>query len=299
MRRFAERDAAMPWIESDEQNKLLFEALTELAAEKGALERLTGAINKDARAQATDVARSGGKHQANKALLAPSTLDRWQKEGLARLTNAQPHKKRLVYEFLERSPDFRTGLHRPEGQLPPGFLAYAAEHGSRLAQPFTKDLSKLDGAFELFRPAWTTPMRNNRVLVSRLLFTTSGGFTRFREEQDFIDTGYHDMRVQETDEGAVFFTAGNIVLFGFGVNAERVKLFVAGSWYDSLDSPSPVTLLSGIIIGVSGTRTRQRAYPFTAIRSRKPFSGIETGIVDPADPRLNAQMLATLGIEMP
>ncbi|MBI1238289.1 MAG: hypothetical protein GC199_02995 [Alphaproteobacteria bacterium] len=288
----------MPWIETDEQNRLLFEALTQLAAEKGALERLTGAINADKRALATDLARRGDKHQANKALLDPSTLDRWQKEGLARLTNAQPHKKRLVYEFLERSPDFRTDLYRPEGQLPPGFLAYIAEHGARMVQPFVKDLSKLDGAFELFRPAWTTPARRNRVLVSRLLFTTSRGFTRFREEQDYIDTGYHDMRVQETDEGAVLFVAGSIILFGFGVNAERVKLFVTESWYDSLDSPSPVMMLSGTMIGVSGG-THQRAYPFRAVRTKKPFSNIETGIVDPSDTRLTPQTLLALGIEIP
>lgn len=286
----------MPWIETDENNRLLFEALTQLAVEKGALERLTGAINADKRAQATDFARRGDKHQANKALLDSSTLDRWQKEGLARLMNAQPHKKRLVYEFLERSPDFRTDLYRPEGQLPPGFLAYVAEHGARLAQPLAKDLSKLDGAFELFRPAWTTPMRRNRVLVSRLLFTTSRGFTRFREEQDYTDTAYHNTRVQETDEGAVLFTSANIILFGLGLNAERVKLFVVDTWYDALDAPLPVVQLSGIMLGVSG-RARQRSYPFVAVRSEKPFSKIETGIIHPSDTRLGAQFLVALGIE--
>lgn len=285
----------MPWIESEEHNRRLFAALTELAAESGALERLTGAINNDKRAQETDRARSGDKHKAKKSLLAPSTLDRWQDEGFERLLNAQSHKKRLVYEFLERSPDFLTSLYRPEGQLPPGLLAYAAEHGVRLAQPFAKDLGRLDGAFELFRPACTTPARRDRVLVSRLLFTTSGGFTRFREEQDYIDTGYHDAPVREIDEGAVLFTAANIVLFGFGVNAERVKFFIVHSWHDALNGPLPVTHLSGVMMGAAGRR-QQQGYPFVAIRTQKAFSKIETGIIDPSDPRLDNQTLNALGI---
>lgn len=266
-----------------------------LAAEKGALERLAGAINNDPRAHATDQARRGAKHQANKTLLVTSTLDRWLNEGLTRLINAQPHKKRLVYEFLERSPEFRTEIYRPEGLLPSGFLAYAAEGSARLAQPFAKDLSKLDGAFELFRPAWTTPTRRNRVVVSRLLFKTRGGFTSFREEQDYTDPGYHNVRILEADEGAVLFTAANLVFFGLGVNAERVKFFVADSWHDALNGPLPVTRLSGTMIGVSG-RSPHPGYPFVAIRTDTPFSAIETGIIAPSDPRIAPETLAALGV---
>lgn len=244
----------MPWIETEEHNKRLYEALAALGAERGALGRLTGAINEDPRTQATDSARRGDKHQAKKTVLAPSTLDRWLKEGLTRLTNAQPHKKRLVYEFLERSPEFRTDLYRPRAKVPPGFLAYAAEHSERLSQPFAKDLSKLDGNFQMFRPAWTTPSRRDRVLVTRLLFATEGGFTRFREEQNYIDPEYHNAHVDEIDEGAVLFTAAGLVLFGFGVNAQRVKFFVADSWHSLLEGPQAVQHLSGTMIAVSGRR---------------------------------------------
>lgn len=175
-------------------------------------------------------------------------------------------------------------------------LALRPAGRKRLAQPFVKDLSKLDGAFELFRPAWTTPARRDRILVSRLLFTTGGGFTHFREEQDYTDPGYHNAVVKETEEGAVFFTAANIVLFGFGLNAERVKLFIVHSWHDALNGPLPVTHLSGIMIGVSGRRQEQ-GYPFVAIRSQKPLAKIETGIIEPPDPRLDPEMLKTLGIQ--
>lgn len=53
----------MPWQETDEHNRKLFDALSELAREKGALERLAGAINADERAQASDRARQGSKHK--------------------------------------------------------------------------------------------------------------------------------------------------------------------------------------------------------------------------------------------
>ncbi|WP_164738293.1 hypothetical protein [Frigidibacter oleivorans] len=278
----------MPWEETDAHNGRLLEALSRLAREKGALERLAGAINGDERSHAIERARRGRKHKERRTIVAESTLVRWQDEGLPRVTNAQPHKKRIVYEFLERSSAFPTDLYRPGGHFPPGLLAYAAEHGARLAQPFAKDLRKLDGAFELYRPAWTTPDRRDRVLVSRLLFTTRDGFTRFREEQDYIDEEFHGARIHEIDEGAVLFTAANIVLFALGMNAERVKLFVVNSWFDQLGGPLPVTRLSGSMMGVSGRRDHP-GFPFVAARSRKPFAEIETGIIPATDRRLDDQ----------
>lgn len=283
----------MPWIETEEHNERLFQALVSLSRERGAIERLAGAINECERARATERARRGAEHRAKKSLVDASTLVRWRDQGLARVSTAQPHKKRLVYEFLERSPEFRTDLYRPESQLPLGFLSYAAEHGSRLTQPFLKDLRKLDGAFELYRPAWTTPERRDRVLVSRLLFTTENGFTRFREEQDYVDEEYYDTRICETDEGAVFFTAANIVLFGLGLNGERVKLFAADTWQDALNGPHPVVRLSGSMIGIAGRREHP-GFPFVAIRSKRPFDRIETGIVPASDPRISSQTRDTL-----
>ncbi len=285
----------MVWIETAEHNKRLFEALSVLAAERGALERLVGAINNDRRAHATGKARRGDKHQARTAVVVTSTLDRWLKGGLARVISAQPHKKRLVYEFLERSRDFRTDLYRPRAQLPAGLLDYAAECGARLSQPFVEDLSKLDGAFEMFRPAWTTRARRNRVLVTRLLFTTKAGFTRFREEQDYTDPDFRNAVIHEIDEGAVFLTAANLMFFGFGVNGERVKFFVADSWHDELTGPRPVTHLSGTMIGVSA-RKQHSGYPFVAIRTQKPFPEIETGFIAPTDPRLDHETRNVLGI---
>ncbi|MFY0311163.1 hypothetical protein ACFMBG_14835 [Leisingera sp. D0M16] len=261
----------MPWTETDEHNKALYLALTQLAAEKGALERLAGAITDDERAQATARARKGIKHKDKKTLVAGSTLVRWQEEGLAYVSNAQSHKKRIVFEFLERSPEFKTELFRPEGQLPQGLLSYAAANGRRLAQPFDKELSKLDGVFELYRPAWTTPERSDRVLVSRLKFSTEGGFTRFREEQDYIDPDYQDAQIHEIDEGGVMFTAANIIMFGLGANAERVKFFVADNWQDALNGPLPVIRLSGMMMGISGRR-HHPSFPFVALRSSKPYT---------------------------
>lgn len=286
----------MPWTETEEQNRRLLEALQQLAKEEGALGRLAGAISADERAHKTDDARSGDEHKDFLGLIDATTLDRWQKGGLARIKKARPHKKRLVFEFLERSPDFLTPIYRPLSQLPFGLLDYAGEHGGRITQPFTKDLSKLDGAFELYRPAWTTPSRRDRILISRLQFKTEGGFTRFREEQDYIDAGFHDAQINEIDEGAVMFTAACIVMFGLGVNAERVKFFVADSWHDALNGPLPVTRLSGTMMGVSG-RKQHPGFPFVAIRTKKPFAEIETGIIAPDDSRLDREIAGALGLD--
>lgn len=288
----------MPWQEDDDHNQRLLKALQALASEKGAIERLAGAINGDERSRALDRARQGDKHKPGLTLLQATTLSRWIKGGLPRLANAQPHKKRLVYEFLERSPEFATDIYRPEGRLPRGFLAFAAGNSERLAKPFEKDLSKLDGAFALYRPAWTTPHRRDRVLVSKLLFITENGFTRFREEQDYIDPEFQNARVRETDEGAVFFTAANIILMGFGVNAERVKLYAVNSWFDSLSGELPVTRLSGSMMGVSGRRD-QKGYPFVAVRSSKAFEDITTETVSASDPRFDDETRAALRLETP
>lgn len=50
------------------------------------------------------------------------------------------------------------------------------------------------------------------------------------------------------------------------------------------------------MIGVSGRRQEQ-GYPFVATRSQKPFSEIEIGIIEPRDPRLDAETLKMLGAE--
>lgn len=280
----------MPWLETQEQNRLLHTALGELAVKKGEFERLAGALNKDERTLESDRRRRGENHQdGKKKLIDATTLARWHDEGLPRLMNAQSHKKGLVLEFLERSPDFKTCLYRPEGALPQGLLAFAAEHAALLAQPFVKDLKKLDGAFEVFRSPWTTPERRDRILITRMLFTTENGFTRFREEQDYLDPEYHDERIREIDEGAVMFTAANLILFGFGMNAERVKLFVADTWQDALGGPLPVSRISGFMIGIAG-RKHHPKFPFVAIRSKQPFAKIETGVFPASDARIEPKV---------
>lgn len=276
----------MPWLETEEQNRLLHTALGELAVKKGELERLAGALNKDERTLESDRRRRGENHQdGKKKLIDATTLARWHDEGLPRLMNAQSHKKGLLFEFLERSPDFKTCLYRPEGALPQGFLAFAAEHAALLAQPFVKDLKKLDGAFEVFRLPWTTPERRDRILITRMLFTTENGFTRFREEQDFLDPEYQDERIREIDEGAAMFTAANLILFGLGTNAERVKFFVANQWEDAINGTLPVRLFSGAMMGIA-VRRQHTSFPFIALRSRVAFAEITTGVYPASDARI-------------
>ncbi|NWH08522.1 MAG: hypothetical protein HXY22_07780 [Alphaproteobacteria bacterium] len=280
----------MAWEGTEEQNRLLYAALGELVMKKGELARLAGALSKDERTLEADRRRRGDDHQdGKKKLIDATTLARWHDEGLPRLMNAHSHKKGLVFEFLERSPYFKTCLYRPEGALPKGLLAFAAEHAALLAQPFVKDLRKLDGAFEVFRPAWTTPERRDRILITRMQFTTESGFTRFREEQDYLDPEYHDEPIREIDEGAVMFTAANLILLSFGMNAERVKLYIADTWQDALNGPLPVIRFSGSMIGIAGRKYHPK-FPFVAMRSKKSFARIETGVVPASHARIDPKI---------
>lgn len=288
----------MPWQEDDDHNQRLLRALQALASEKGAIERLAGAINGDERSLALDRARQGDKHKPRQSLIQATTLSRWLKGGLAGVTAAQPHKKRLVYEFLERSPEFATDIYRPEGRLPRGFLSFAAEHSERLGKPFEKDLSKLDGAFELYRPSWTTPERKDRVVISKLEIKSEGGFTRFREEQHHTDEALHDALIDDQDEGAVMYIGAQIVFLGIGINGERMKLYTATNWFGQLIDPRPVTSFSGLAIGISG-RQETPASPFIAVRSRKTFQDIETAAVSITDKRIPADIRKALRSETP
>ncbi|KIT16374.1 hypothetical protein [Jannaschia aquimarina] len=285
----------MPWQEDDDHNQKLLKALEALASETGAIERLAGAIDNDERSRALDRARQGDKHKPRQSLIQATTLSRWIKGGL---TNAQPHKKRLVYEFLKRSPEFATDIYRPEGRLPRGFLAFAAKHSERLGKPFDKDLSKLDGAFELYRPAWTTPERKDRVVISKLEIKTESGFTRFREEQRYTDEALHGALIDDQDEGAVMFVGAQIVFLGIGINGEGMKLYAATNWFGQLIDPRPVTSFSGLAIGISG-RQETPASPFIAVRSRKTFQDIETAAVSITDKRIPADIRKALRGETP
>lgn len=277
----------MPWVETDEHNKRLLSALTELAAERGALERLAGAINADRRATTLDAARRGDKHQERKDVIVASTLTRWQQEGIERIANAQPHKKRLVYEFLERSENFRTSIYNPAPSLPQGLAAFVAAQKETFAHLRFERLANLDGIYRLYRRAWTTPDRHDRVLVSRLSLETVEGLTRYREEQDYRDDARGGMPVQERDEGVVFISGTNLFLFGFGKDEPRVKFFAAHAWRPMIDGTRPVYELKGTVIGVGGEGPHSST-PFIAYRADDPEFASGIASADTVDPEINA-----------
>lgn len=277
----------MPWLETEGHNRRLFEALNRLAQEKGALVRLAGAINADERAKRSNLARKGNGHKGGDDLIAPSTLTRWQQEGLARVMAAQPHKKRLVFEFLERSGDFRTALYNPAPGLPEGLADYIAEHHGALSELRFDRLSNLDGTYRLYRRSWTTPERRDRVLVSRLVIQTLNGLTRFGEEQDYLDDARYGMHVQENDTGFVFNSGMNLFLLGFGKDGPRVKYFVIHEWHPPVDSRTPVFELKGILIGVTG-KGPHPAFPFVAYRASEPTFATEILPHTAVDPKIAA-----------
>src|SRR3546814_13280446 len=64
---------------------------------------------------------------------------------LARLTNAQSHMKRIVFEFLERSESFRTSIYNPAPALPEGLAAFIPANQKTLRQLSFSRLKNLAG----------------------------------------------------------------------------------------------------------------------------------------------------------
>ncbi len=284
----------MPWQETDEHNQRLFDALTALSREKGALERLAGAINADDRAQASDRARQGSKHKPRKTLIAESTLARWQEEGLGRVSNAQSHKKRIVFEFLERSADFRTELFRPLSGLPAGLAEFAAEHRDHIAGAFSPDLAELDGTYRMFRPArLVAGLRHARVKISRLQIQTSGGVTRFTELQRFKDPDSPNFPVDRTDDGLVLSMTGNILFIGKSRDGFHSGIHSASFAHPRLGAGVPIRRLVGVSLDNEGGagHTGER---FLASRASETWDEIEMGVFKPPHNRLAHDILEAL-----
>ncbi len=284
----------MPWQETDQHNRRLLDALSELACEKGALERLAGAINTDDRAQASDRARQGSKHKPRKTLIAESTLTRWQEEGLVRVSNAQSHKKRIVFEFLERSADFRTDLFRPLSGLPAGLAEFAAAHSDRIGEAFSPDLAKLDGVYRVFRPArLVSGLRHARIKISRLLIETSGGVTRFTELQRFQDPDSPNFPMDRTDDGLVLSITGNILFLGISRDGYYSGIHIASFTHPRLGSGAPIRRLVGITLD-NENGEGHTGEKFLASRSSEPWDEIEMGIFTPPHERLAHDILDAL-----
>ncbi|MBJ6371797.1 hypothetical protein JF290_09680 [Sedimentitalea sp. CAU 1593] len=284
----------MPWQGTTKQHKDLWQALDQVLRAHGfPAQRLAAMINDDKRAletirQVADKARS---------VIDDGTLKRWHDGGPDSLLNARAHKKQAIYEFFERTAQPRTDLFRPDEGLPPGLASFAAQYSVQFARPLAKDLSDLDGNYRIFRPAWSIPaLRKERVLVSRLKISTSGGFTSFTEEQDYTDPDSTDLKVKQSDDGGVLYVGGNIVLLGFTRETQGCKMYTAWSVNPIPGDGEPVRRLRGAMMGIAGAGPHD-SYPFTAIRTEDAFESIETAIIRPPHRMLSPDILGDLGME--
>lgn len=204
----------MPWIEDDRCNALLFSELKKLAEERGALERLVGAINTDEASLALDKARSGEKHQPVKALLVTTTLSRWLDGGLEKLKAAQPHKKRLVFEFLERSEAFRTAIYRKPDVLPEGLAAFFKKRRRLHGDLQFSGLDDLDGTYDSFQ---RSEEGEGKLDVSTLTIETISGVTCF-SIQPHVDDSTADFEPSRAPIKGIMFntSAAGMTMIAIG-----------------------------------------------------------------------------------
>ncbi|UWQ25384.1 hypothetical protein K3553_02645 [Leisingera aquaemixtae] len=253
--------------------------------------RLAAAINEDQLAIQTVLAwGSTGR------VIDDGTLTRWHEGGVDTVVRARSFKKQAIFEFFERNLNPRTGIYRPADGLPRGLGSFAVQFGDRIREPFTKDLSPFDGNYRVFRPAWTIPeLSHKRVLISRLSIQTDGGFTRFVEMQKYDDPDSPDIRVDQTDDGAVLSMGENVVFLGIGKDGHGCKLYAAWDYYPLPSKGVAVDQLKGDMMGINGNGPHP-SYPFIAIRTTDAVDKINTEIVPPSDTRVTTRIRLALGM---
>lgn len=280
----------MPWERSRRQDELLWQALDDALREQGwPAMRLAAAINEDRLARKTVEAWGSAR-----SVIDDGTLTRWHKGGVDAVASARSFKKQAIYEFFERTVNPRTVLYRPADGLPSGLADFAVQFGDRIREPFGRDLSPFDGNYRVFRPAWTIPeLSHKRVLISRLSIQTDAGFTRFVEVQKYDDPDSPDIKVDQTDDGAVLSMGENIILLGIGKDGHGCKLYAAWDYYPLPSKGVVVDQLKGSMMGINGNGPHP-SYPFVAVRTSDPLDKIETEIVPPSDKRVTTRIRLAL-----
>jgi hypothetical protein len=278
----------MPWQGTGAQDKQLWQALDEALNQQGwPKQRLAAAINNDQ--QALEAIKNWG--DGSKSVIDDGTLARWHADGV---TKARSHKKQVIYEFFERTATPRTSLYRPADGLPAGLAAFAAQFSDRIKEPFADDLSSLDGVYRVFRPAWTIPkLSHERILISRLKIETSGGFTRFREYQNYQDPDSPNIKIDQTDDGAVLTMGRNFVFFGIGRDGHGCKIYTSWKYYPLPKPGIEVQCLIGSMMGINGMGPHL-SYQFFANRTSDPWDDIDTEIVRPPHKMLTVDILEEL-----
>lgn len=283
----------MPWQGTGAQDKQLWQALDEALNRQGwPKQRLADAINNDQ--QALEFIKKCGDR--SKSVIDDGTLARWLADGVAK---ARHHKKQAIYEYFERTANPRTSLYRPADGLPAGLAAFAAQYSDRIKEPFADDLSSLDGVYRVFRPAWTIPkLSHERILISRLKIETSGGFTRFREHQNYQDPDSPDILIDQTDDGAVLTMGRNFVFFGIGRDGHGCKIYTSWKYYPLPKPGVKVQQLIGSMMGINGMGPHP-SHQFVASRTSDPWENIDMGIFRPPHERLTVDILDELGFGGP
>ncbi len=262
----------MAWEGTSEQCRALLTALREVA-DRQSLGRLETCLENDE--QTKKLAQKLSRRTYSS--VHRTTLARWieplDPDPSSPITDEQVQvfrgkeftAQQLVYDFLERSSAIRTTLYNPARELPEGFAAFLAEKQGLFEHLRFHALGKLDGTYKLYRRAWTTPERTDRVLISRLVIETKDELTHYREEQSYTDDARGNFPVNEIDEGLVLNSGRNIFLIGFGTNGSRVKFYCIHSWDPPVDGQEPVHELKGTVIGASGEGPHP-GYRFIAYR---------------------------------
>lgn len=184
------------------------------------------------------------------------------------LAKASPAIAGLIYNFLLQSEVVRSPLSvdrlvRSDHPLSGLMQKMMQQFGASRSQIDLAALTSLEGAFFLYRKAWTSQTVPTFIRTV-LTFERHGDVMTYREAQRYRDS-VAQLAVDEAETGFVMPFGSNIVMLGGSERTDGLKFFTAHSFYNAPDGVGRTETFSGNLIAVYG-KGPHPGFPFYATR---------------------------------
>lgn len=243
------RDRAISFSGDNEQRLAVKRALEELHDAGFSDQYIADVLGSDVAA-----GRVAGVRQSTRSPVSRPTIQRIRKATPDSLLNVRTRQMAALYAFLRQSEEFETELSakidsiRSTHSLAPLLDAVQQHMGATDGPLDNRKLKSLEGAFYLFRKAWTSPYAESYVRCV-LRFDWVGDALFYSEEQKFFDT-VEKLPTDELDNGIVVPFGMNVVLLGRGQDKDLLKFFSFHDFTPYPDGHQHVHRMSGNFIAV-------------------------------------------------
>jgi hypothetical protein len=269
----------MPWNGSTEHREALRLALRALREEKRIFDiTVVEAVAEYNRRQATYPELKG-------ETVDRATISRWRRGEQGALDKSHPPKCRLVFNFLEETPDYWTvHINGGRANIPPdapnfGVLSLFKSLGIPVFNEAYNALRSLTGDYAVYRRCWLHPERYDLAVVTHLHIFESNNLIVGTERQEYVDP-ISGIDILEHDEGVLFGYGGNVFFVSVEKSVKSCKFFVFHSSYPHPTGNNQVHQFEGNMIGACG----KGPHPGYAVFGRRgQASAIRSGILTYAE----------------